>query len=51
MKSAGAFRERLLEAWIELRENPGRSLLQALGVTLGVAIFPIARRRRSSRSS
>lgn len=36
-KSAGAFRERLLEAWTELRENPGRSLLQALGVTLGVA--------------
>jgi ABC-type antimicrobial peptide transport system permease subunit len=37
MKSTGAFRERLYEAWTELRENPGRSLLQALGVMLGVA--------------
>src|SRR6185369_11722568 len=37
MKSTGAFRERLHEAWIELKENPGRSLLQALGVMLGVA--------------
>lgn len=37
MKTSGAFRERLLEAWIELRENPGRSFLQALGVMLGVA--------------
>jgi ABC-type antimicrobial peptide transport system permease subunit len=37
MKTTGAFRERLHEAWIELRENPGRSLLQALGVMLGVA--------------
>jgi ABC-type antimicrobial peptide transport system permease subunit len=37
MKSTGAFRERLHEAWIELTENPGRSLLQALGVMLGVA--------------
>ena len=36
-KTSGAFRERLLEAWIELRENPGRSFLQALGVMLGVA--------------
>lgn len=33
----GAFRERLSEAWIELRGNPGRSFLQALGVMLGVA--------------
>jgi putative ABC transport system permease protein len=33
----GAGRERLVEAWIEIRENPGRSLLQALGVMLGVA--------------
>jgi ABC-type antimicrobial peptide transport system permease subunit len=33
----GAFRERLREAWIELAENPGRSILQALGVVLGVA--------------
>jgi putative ABC transport system permease protein len=37
MKTTGAFRERLLEAWTELRENPGRSFLQALGVMLGVA--------------
>ena len=36
-KTSGAFRERLLEAWIEIRENPGRSFLQALGVMLGVA--------------
>jgi ABC-type antimicrobial peptide transport system permease subunit len=35
--SSGAFRERFLEAWIELRANPGRSFLQALGVMLGVA--------------
>jgi ABC-type antimicrobial peptide transport system permease subunit len=37
MKSTGAFRERLHEAWIEIKENPGRSFLQALGVMLGVA--------------
>lgn len=37
MSTSGAFRERLLEAWIELRSNPGRSVLQALGVMLGVA--------------
>ena len=37
MKSSGAFRERLLGAWTELRENLGRSILQALGVLLGVA--------------
>ena len=37
MKTGGALRERLFEAWIELRENPGRSFLQALGVMLGVA--------------
>jgi putative ABC transport system permease protein len=36
-KASGAFRERLHEAWIELRGNPGRSFLQALGVMLGVA--------------
>jgi len=35
--SAGAFRERLVEAWAELRENRGRASLQALGVVLGVA--------------
>src|SRR4051794_24963978 len=37
MSTSGAFRERLHEAWTELRGNPGRSFLQALGVTLGVA--------------
>jgi ABC-type antimicrobial peptide transport system permease subunit len=37
MKSSGAFRERLLGAWVELRENLGRSVLQAIGVLLGVA--------------
>ena len=37
MRTSGAFRERLREAWIEIRENPGRSFLQALGVMLGVA--------------
>jgi putative ABC transport system permease protein len=49
----GAFRERLAEAWIEIRENLGRSSLQAIGVVLGVASvlggFSIAdsQRRRS----
>jgi putative ABC transport system permease protein len=37
VNTSGAFRERLFEAWIELRGNPGRSFLQALGVMLGVA--------------
>ena len=37
MKATGAFRERLLEAWVEIRENLGRSTLQAIGVVLGVA--------------
>ena len=37
MKLSGAFRERLRSAWIEMRENLGRSILQALGVMLGVA--------------
>jgi ABC-type antimicrobial peptide transport system permease subunit len=37
MTSSGAFRERLFGAWVELRENLGRSILQALGVLLGVA--------------
>ncbi len=37
MRSTGAFRERLRSAWVELAENPGRSALQALGITLGVA--------------
>jgi ABC-type antimicrobial peptide transport system permease subunit len=53
VKSTGAFRERLIEAWIEIRENVGRSSLQAIGVVLGVASvlggFSIAdsQRRRS----
>lgn len=33
----GAFRERLHNAWIEMRENLARSSLQSLGVILGVA--------------
>ncbi|WLT30058.1 ABC transporter permease [Geothrix sp. PMB-07] len=37
MKTSGAFRERLHGAWTEIRENLGRSVLQALGVLLGVA--------------
>ena len=37
MTSSGAFRERLFGAWVEIRENLGRSVLQALGVLLGVA--------------
>lgn len=37
MTANGAFRERLFSAWTEIRENLGRSVLQALGVTLGVA--------------
>src|SRR4029078_4897852 len=35
--SKGSFRERLQESWMELKESPGRSFLQALGVMLGVA--------------
>jgi ABC-type antimicrobial peptide transport system permease subunit len=35
--TSGAFRERLLESWMEIRENLGRSVLQALGVILGVS--------------
>ena len=34
---SGAFRERLHNSWVEMRENPARSALQALGVILGVA--------------
>jgi putative ABC transport system permease protein len=34
---SGAFRERTLAAWVEIRENLGRSILQTLGVMLGVA--------------
>ena len=33
----GAFRERLRNAWVEMRENFGRATLQSLGVLLGVA--------------
>ena len=33
----GAFRERVIDAWVEIRENLGRSSLQAIGVVLGVA--------------
>ncbi len=34
---ADPFRERLQEAWAEIRENQGRAILQTLGVVLGVA--------------
>lgn len=37
MKASGAFRQRLRDAWTEIRENLGRCTLQALGVMLGVA--------------
>lgn len=37
MMASGAFRERMLGAWVEIRENLGRAILQALGVMLGVA--------------
>ena len=33
----GAFRERVRNAWTEMRENLGRSVLQSLGIMLGVA--------------
>jgi putative ABC transport system permease protein len=33
----GAFRERLRNSWVEMRENLTRSVLQSLGVVLGVA--------------
>src|SRR5438067_490420 len=33
----GAFRERTAGAWVEIKENMGRSILQTLGVMLGVA--------------
>jgi len=35
--TSGAFRERTFAAWVEIRENLGRSILQTLGVMLGVA--------------
>jgi putative ABC transport system permease protein len=34
---SGKFRERIRNAWVEMRENLGRSTLQSLGVLLGVA--------------
>ena len=37
MKLSGAFRERLRNSWVEMRENLTRSVLQSLGVILGVA--------------
>ncbi|MEO6323107.1 MAG: ABC transporter permease [Thermoanaerobaculia bacterium] len=37
MSRTGAFSERFRNAWVEMRENFGRSTLQALGVMLGVA--------------
>jgi ABC-type antimicrobial peptide transport system permease subunit len=37
MRFNGKLKERLREAWIEIRQNLGRSVLQAIGVTLGVA--------------
>ena len=33
----GAFRERVRNSWVEMRENLTRSVLQSLGVILGVA--------------
>jgi putative ABC transport system permease protein len=33
----GAFRERVHNAWVEMRENMTRSTLQSLGIVLGVA--------------
>ena len=33
----GAFAERVRNAWVEIRENFGRAVLQSLGVVLGVA--------------
>ncbi|MEX0880201.1 MAG: ABC transporter permease, partial [Thermoanaerobaculia bacterium] len=37
MAFTGAFRERLRNSWVEMRENLTRSILQSLGVILGVA--------------
>lgn len=37
MRLNGKLRERFHEAWVEIRQNFGRSILQALGVMLGVA--------------
>src|SRR5512140_1056725 len=37
LKATGAFGLRIAESWTEIRENMGRSALQALGVMVGVA--------------
>src|SRR5260370_42236295 len=37
LRATWAFGNRLYNAWVEIRENFGRSLFQALGVILGVA--------------
>src|SRR5450756_1907199 len=37
MKSTGAFRERVRNSWVEMKENLGRATLQSLGIMLGVA--------------
>jgi ABC-type antimicrobial peptide transport system permease subunit len=37
MKMSGAFRERVRNSWVEMKENLGRATLQSLGVMLGVA--------------
>ncbi len=37
MGTSGLLQERVREAWTELRQNLGRSVLQALGIILGVA--------------
>ena len=37
MKATGAFRERVRNSWVEMKENLGRATLQSLGVMLGVA--------------
>jgi putative ABC transport system permease protein len=37
VRLSGAFRARVYEAWVEMRENLGRATLQALGVMVGVA--------------
>ena len=34
---SGAFRERVRNSWVEMKENLGRSTLQSLGIMLGVA--------------
>jgi putative ABC transport system permease protein len=37
MRFSGAFRERVRNSWVEMKENLGRATLQSLGVMLGVA--------------